>query len=131
MSLEESKYKRVGLENRLIDFALKVYDLTKHLPNDQFGKHVSGQLVRSSSSPAFNYGEAQSAESRKDFIHKMRICLKELRETLIGLKFIERGKFKVPIELLNYLIKENNELISIFVISVETAMKNLIINKQK
>lgn len=82
-------------------------------------------MVRSSLSPAFNYGEAQSAESRRDFIHKMKISLKELRETFVGLKIVKRGQFKVDFELLSFLLKENNELISIFVKSIDTAESNL------
>jgi len=120
-----SEYKRVVLEDRLVDFGLAIYELTKHLPKDYFGNNLTGQIVRSSTSPAFNYGEAQSAESRKDFIHKMKVCLKELRETLVGLKFAKRGKFEVPEKLLNQLQTEVNELISIFVKSIETANKNL------
>ncbi len=82
-------------------------------------------MVRSSLSPAFNYGEAQSAESRRDFIHKMKISLKELRETFVGLKIVKKGQFKVDFELLSFLLKENNELISIFVKSIDTAESNL------
>jgi four helix bundle protein len=120
-----SEYKRVNLENRLIDFALKVWEILIVLPSDEFTRNLKGQLARSSTSPAFNYGEAQSAESRKDFVHKMQICLKELRETLVGLKFIERGKYEVSVEKIEYLKKENNELIAIFVRSIDTAKKNM------
>ena len=120
-----SLYKRTNLENRLIDFALTIRDLLIKLPNDDFAKVIKNQLSRSSTSPAFNYGEAQSAESRKDFIHKLGICLKELRETMVGLKFIERGIYIQEISLLDSLMKENNELISIFMKSIETARKNL------
>ncbi len=98
--MENSEFKRVVLEDRLVDFGLAINELTKHLPKDYFGNNLTGQIIRSSTSPAFNYGEAQSAESRKDFIHKMKICLKELRETLVGLKFTKRGNFDVPQDLL-------------------------------
>ena len=87
----DSRQKRMELENRLIDFALGVRELIIHLPNDEFSKNLKHQLARSATSPAFNYGEAQSGESKKDFIHKMGIFLKELRETFVGLKFIERS----------------------------------------
>lgn len=123
--MEQREYKRIVLEDRLIDFGLSVIELTNHFPNSKLGNHLSGQMIRSSTSPAFNYGEAQSAESRKDFIHKMQVCLKELKETLVGLKFAKRGKFKVPEEFLSQLLNEVNELISIFVKSIETANKNL------
>lgn len=120
-----SLYKRTNLENRLIDFALSIRDLLIKLANDEFTRVIKNQLSRSSTSPAFNYGEAQSAESRKDFIHKLGICLKELRETFVGLKFIERGNYCQDIKFLELLMKENNELISIFMKSIETARKNL------
>ncbi len=72
-----------------------------------------------------NYGEAQSAESRKDFIHKMQISLKELRETYVNLKIIEKAKLNNRTDIIRVLISENNELISIFVKSVETSKKRL------
>lgn len=74
------------LENRLIEFAVAIMDVTEALPNTKAGTHIAGQLIRSGTSPAPNYGEAGSAESRKDLIHKMKISLKELRETMIWLK---------------------------------------------
>ena len=85
------------------------------------GNHIGGQLIRCGTSPAPNYGEAQSAESRADFIHKMKICLKELRETRIWLIMVVRANLIKPPSKLQPLIDENNELISIFVTSVITA----------
>jgi four helix bundle protein len=76
------------LEDRLIDFAVRIINVVEALPSSKAGNHVAGQLIRSGTAPAPNYGEAQSAESRKDFIHKMKIALKELRETLIWLTII-------------------------------------------
>ncbi|MCF8374013.1 MAG: four helix bundle protein [Bacteroidales bacterium] len=128
--MDQPEYKRVVLEDRLIDFGLNIDKITNHYPNTRLGNHIVGQMIRSSTSPSFNYGEAQSAESRRDFIHKMKICLKELRETLIGLKYAERGKFDVPQDLLFLLLKEVNELISIFVKSIDTATKNLMAGKK-
>lgn len=78
------------LEDRLIDFAVLVITVVEALPNTKAGNHVAGQLVRSGTSPAPNYAEARSAESRKDFIHKMKISLKELRESMVWLKVIAR-----------------------------------------
>lgn len=95
------------------------------LPSSYTGKHFSAQLVRSGTSPAFNYGEAQSAESRRDFIHKMKIALKELRETHICLKIIFRKPLVSNTEILKPIITENDELISIFVKSISTAQKNM------
>jgi four helix bundle protein len=83
------------------------------------------QLVRCGTSHALNYGEAQSGESRKDFIHKIKIVLKELRETFVALKIIHKAKLFSTEEKLQIALKENNELISIFVKSVETAQTNL------
>ncbi len=120
-----TEYKRVNLEDRLIDFSLSVVKLLGKLPNNNIGRYLSDQLTRSGTSPAFNYGEAQSAESAKDFIHKMGICLKELRETRVGIKYIDRGKFDVDLKLLVFLLEESNELIAIFVKSIQTAKKNL------
>ncbi len=77
------------LEDRLIEFASTIIILTNKFEKNYAGNHLGGQIIRSSTSPALNYGEAQSAESSKDFIHKMGICLKELRESLVCLKIIE------------------------------------------
>lgn len=112
------------LEERLIDFASNIILFTNHVDKSYSGNHLVGQIVRSSTSPALNYGEAQSAESKKDFIHKMGICLKELRETFNCLKIIERAKITTNIELINKLKIEVNELISIFVSSIKTAKTN-------
>ena len=120
----KSEYQRVNLELRLIDFALGINSICESLPKSRLGNYLSDQMIRSSGSVAFNYGEAQSAESRNDFIHKMKICLKELRECFVGLKFIKRGKFKVDTDKRDKLYKENNELISIFVRSIQTARLN-------
>ncbi len=84
--------KIFDLEERLISFAVRIIALADSLPNTRTGNHISGQIIRCGTSPASNYGEAQSAESRVDFIHKMKICLKELRETKIWLLMIERAK---------------------------------------
>jgi len=84
--LEEINMKPQELEDRLINFAVMVIGVVEVLPNSKAGNHIAGQLVRSGTSPAPNYGEARSAESRKDFIHKMKISLKELRESVIWLK---------------------------------------------
>lgn len=112
------------LEERLIDFAANIILFTNHVDKSYAGNHLVGQIVRSSTSPALNYGEAQSAESKKDFIHKMGICLKELRETFNCLKIIERANLTSNTELINKLKIEVNELISIFVSSIITAKTN-------
>jgi len=112
------------LNERLIDFAVRIIFITDGLPNTRAGNHLAGQMVRSGTSPALNYGEAQSGESRKDFVHKLQIVLKELRETMNALKIIRKAKMFKDEKYLEETIKENNELISIFVTSVATAKKN-------
>jgi four helix bundle protein len=118
-----SKEVRFDLEERLIDFGACCIKVAESLPNTRAGQHLSDQLTRSGTSPALNYGEAQGAESRKDFVHKMKVCLKELRETLICLKIIIRAELLTE-EKLKPLINETNELISIFVTSIKTAKQN-------
>ena len=115
--------KPIDLEDRLVDFAVRVITVVEALPDSKAGNHIAGQLIRSGTSPAPNYGEAQSAESRNDFIHKMKVALKELRETLVWLKITMR-KPLCPPERLVPIIHENDELISIFVSSVKTAQAN-------
>src|SRR5210317_505610 len=111
-----SKENRVfDLEERLIDFAVRIIRIVESLPKTKVANHIAGQLVRCGTSPAPNYGEAQSAESRSDFIHKMKVALKELRETKVWLLMIVRAKLIKPGSKIELLIKENNELVSIFV----------------
>ena len=116
--------REFDIEERLIDFAVRVIRTAESLPKTKIGNHISGQLIRSGTSPAPNYGEAQSAESRADFIHKMRLALKELRETRIWLLIIVKAGLIKPVSKLDVLIDENNQLISIFVTSIGTAKQN-------
>ncbi|MFH1884313.1 MAG: four helix bundle protein [Planctomycetota bacterium] len=124
MPKEEDKDKKYNLEKRLIDFAVRVINVVEALPNTRAGNHIAGQLVRCGTSPAPNYGEAQSAESRNDFIHKIKIVLKELRETKVWLKIIQLKSLLKSTREIELLIAECDELISIFVTSVRTAEKN-------
>ena len=114
------KHTPADLEDRLIDFAVRIINVIEALPNTKAGNHIAGQLLRSGTSPAPNYGEAQSAKSRKDFIHKMKISLKELRESLVWLKVIERKPLCEPSKI-ESILQECDELIAIFVSSVKTA----------
>jgi len=126
MNYEESKKKKLfNLEDRLIDFSVLITGIVETVPNTRAGNHYAGQLIRSGTSPALNYGEAQGGESRKDFIHKLKIVLKELRETIICLKIIEKTKLFKSHESIIRAINENNELISIFVKSINTAQRNI------
>ena len=108
------------IEERLIDFAVRVIRVAESLPKSKVGSHIAGQLVRSGTSPAPNYGEAKSAESKADFVHKMNISLKELRETRVWLLMISKVGFIKP-SLIDSLLDENDQLISIFVTSISTA----------
>ena len=109
------------LEERLIDFAVLIIEISESLPNTRAGNHLAGQIVRSGTSPALNYGEAQDAESNQDFIHKIKIVLKELRETFVALKIIKKAKLYNDEDKLKMALTENNELIAIFVATVKTA----------
>ena len=112
------------LEERLIDFAARCIKVAESLPRSFAGQHLAGQLTRSGTSPALNYGEAQGAESRKDFVHKMRICLKELRETSVCLRIIVRSDM-LSLEKLQSVLDEAGELVAIFVSSIKTATQNM------
>ncbi|AWW29770.1 four helix bundle protein [Echinicola strongylocentroti] len=116
--------RKYDLEERLIDFSVAIINLVDVLPNTKASNHLGGQILRSGTSPALNYGEAQSSESKKDFIHKFKVILKELRETLVCIKILKKSKIVLESELADFLHKESNELISIFVKSIETAQRN-------
>jgi four helix bundle protein len=118
------KDKTFDLQDRLIDFSVRIIKLAEALPDSKPGKHICLQILRSGTSPAPNYGEAQSAESKADFIHKLKIALKELRETEIWIKVIVRSKIINPPEQLAPLLKETDELIAILFKSVETAKRS-------
>jgi four helix bundle protein len=111
------------LEDRLIDFSVAVIAAVEALPNAKAPNHIASQLVRSGTSPAPNYAEARSAESRRDFVHKMKVALKELRETLVWLKVIDRKGY-CETGMMETTMNENDELISIFVSSIKTARDN-------
>ena len=109
------------LQDRLIDYAVRIVRLCEALPDTKAGKHTSSQLLRSGTSPAPNYGEAQGAESKADFIHKLKIALKELRETEIWLKIIVRAKLIEDEAYLGPLLGETDELVAILFTSIGTA----------
>jgi four helix bundle protein len=116
--------RKFDLEERLVKFSVMVITLVETLPDNLTGRYISGQITRSGMSPALNYGEAQGAESMNDFIHKMKVSLKELRETFIALKIIKSKPLTKNTELLDACMIECNELISIFVKSIKTAETN-------
>lgn len=117
--------KVFDLEDRLVEFSCRIIELVDALPSTRAGNYVAGQLIRCGLAPALLYGEAQSAESRPDFIHKMKIVLKELKETRVCLKMIVRSKMITPIERISDIKSENEQLISILAKSIDTAKKNL------
>lgn len=116
--------KKYDLEDRLIEFAILVSDLIEQLPNTKLANHLGSQGIRSCTAPALLYGEAQSGESQKDFIHKVQILLKELRETKVCMKIFRR-KGLVKEEIIAPVLQENEELIAIFAKSVKTAQSKL------
>ncbi len=112
--------KAIDIEYRLVEYASRVIAMSEAMPKSFAAQHLATQVIRSATSPALNYGEAQGAESNADFIHKLKTCLKELRETMVCLKIIENRGWFGP-DKLSDLLKENNELIAIFVASAKTA----------
>jgi len=115
---------KLDLENRLIDFSVKVVECVSQLERRSENLHLKDQAIRSCTASALNYGEAQSAESRKDFIHKIGIVMKELRETQINLKILNRMNPGQKNETISALIKENDELLAIFHKTIQTARQN-------
>jgi len=115
---------RKEMENRLINFAVDLFEMSKELNNSFVATHLTNQMLRSSTGAALNFAEALSAESRKDFIHKTSIVLKELRESNVNLKIMARMKICKDVVIINKVIQESEELVAIFYKSIETAKKN-------
>ena len=111
------------LEDRLVDFAISVIDIVEMLPHDLATNHIASQLVRSGTSPAPNYSESLSAESKKDFIHKIKISLKELRESRVWLKIVIRKQYLKERNIAETTLLECEELIRILSAGVTTASK--------
>jgi four helix bundle protein len=121
---------KYDLEERLISFSVSIIKMIESVKTTKAGNHLTGQIVRSGTSVALNYGEAQSSESQKDFIHKMQIVLKELRETLISLKILKLSNLINSRINMDSIQNENIQLISIFSKSVQTAKNNMKINSK-
>jgi len=119
--MENRKY---DLEDRLVDYTCRMIDVVESLPETRAGNYIAGQLVRSCHSPTFNYGETQAAESTKDFIHKMGVVLKELKECRTALKVIRKKEMIKPVSKLDAVYKETEELVAIIAKSISTAKKN-------
>jgi four helix bundle protein len=114
---------RFDLEERLLEFSANIIRLIDALPNTRAANHVAGQLLRCGTSPLGNHGEVQAAESRRDFVHKLRICLKEFKETRRWLRLLKRAQL-LSTPKMEPVLQETEELIRIFAASVRTAEKN-------
>lgn len=112
------------LQERLIDFAVVTIRLIDGLPASQAGRLLADQLLRSGTSPALHYGEAQGAESRRDLVHKMKVALKELRESHACLRIIQKAELHRDTTSLEPVRSECSELVAIFQASVKTAERN-------
>ena len=117
----DSGARPFDLEERLLEFSAAIVALTDALPNTRSANHIGGQLLRSGTSPYLHHGEVQAAESLNDFVHKLQICLKELRESRRALRLIERATLFTSDEAVLKLTSECEELIRIFFQSVRTA----------
>ena len=114
------------LSNRFMEFAVSIVKIEKQLCRTYSGRHIYGQLFRAGTSVGANYEEARAGESKADFIHKMQIVLKELRESHFWIKLIIAGKLITSEdEVLKYLLNESRELSSITGKSVVTAKSNI------
>jgi four helix bundle protein len=120
MNMVKRKY---DLEGRFIEFSVSVINLSEEIPDTRPGRHICSQILRSGTSPAPNYGEAQSAESVADFVHKLKIALKELRETGIWVKVLKSSKIMKDRKTLEPMLKETDELIAILHKSIQTSLK--------
>ena len=127
-SKENRKY---DLEERLLEFASAIIDLSEKLPTTRAGNHVAGQILRSGTSPYPNHGETEDVESREDFIHKLKICLKELCETRRWARLIKRKGWGKDDPTLPFVLSESDELIRIFFSSIQTAKKNALAERRK
>ena len=119
----ENKLIKFDLEDRLVDFACLCLDVCELLPSSKAGQNLEYQLSKSGTATALIYGEAQAAESRADFLHKMKMVLKEIRESSVNLKIIKRKPVVVHPNI-DIAFNESNELMAIFLKSIETAKSN-------
>jgi four helix bundle protein len=116
--------REYDLEDRLLEYAASIIRMVEKMSSTRAANHVGGQLLRSGSSPLFNHGEAQAAESPRDFVHKMKVCLKELRESERALRLVKKVPLADDLAQVESLLRETDELIRIFVASIRTAQNN-------
>src|SRR6202790_5443269 len=114
---------RFDLEDRLLEFSARIIRLADSLPNTRAANHLAGQLLRCGTSPYGNHGEVEAAESRKDFVHKLKICPKELKETRRWLRLAAKSAI-VSASKMTAILSETEELIKIFSSSIRTAERN-------
>ena len=119
--MKEPKY---DLEERLLEFSVRIIRVTESMKRSRAANHIADQLLRSGTSPYGNHGEAEGAESRDDFIHKLKICYKELRESRRWLRLVQQAELIAKPTLLASLITEADELVRVFASSIRTAQKN-------
>jgi four helix bundle protein len=124
LNAQRQNRPRFDLEDRLLEFSARIIRLVDALPNTRAANHLAGQLLRCGTSPYGNHGEVEAAESRKDFIHKLKICLKELKETRRWLRLAAKSVM-VPDAKIRAILGETEELIKIFFSSIRTAERNV------
>lgn len=115
---------KYDLQERLILFSVSIIELVRKLSDSKEARYFGGQILRSGSAPALIYAEAQAAESRKDFIHKMKLCQKELRETSVNLRIMNKTMIAESTAI-EPIYKECGELNAILYSSIQTAQKNI------
>ncbi len=123
LSIQENLSRTYNLDERLVEFAGLIIDIVEQLPKNRAGNHIAGQLLRSGTSPAPNYAEACAPESQRDFLHKMGICLKELRESYVWLRICQKKEL-LSTHKLQSILQECDELVRIFNKSIQTAKEN-------
>jgi four helix bundle protein len=119
--MSDAKY---DLEDRLLKFSVRIIRAAEAVRKTRAGMHLADQLMRSGTSPFGHHGEAEGAESRDDFIHKLKVCYKELREARRWLRLIQEAELVAKPRLLDSLIVEADELVKIFASSIRTAQRN-------
>ena len=118
--------RKYDLDDRLLEYSASIVRLVENMAGSKAANHVGGQLLRSGTSPYFNHGEAEADESPRDFVHKMGVCLKELRETTRALKLTKKVPLVPLPSAVDPLLAETEELIKIFFVSIRTANKNVV-----
>ncbi len=115
---------KFNLEERLLEFAARIIRVSESMKRSRAGNHIADQLLRSGTSPFGHHGEAEGAESRDDFIHKLKVCYKELRESRRWLRLVQKAELIARPTLLESLLNEADELVRIFASSIRTAQRN-------